>query len=135
MINFLEKNKVFLVYIPLIIYWIVLLVATSLPAQDLPRIETNDKFTHFAAYFILSVMLNFSLMFQNKLLKLKNNPALWTIIIGFTYGAFDEIHQYFIPGRFCEFLDWIANAVGVLFGVFSVQFLFKIEERHKKKSH
>lgn len=126
MISFLEKNKIFLVYVPLIIYWIVLLVATSLPAENLPRIETNDKFMHFAAYFVLAVMLNISLKFQNKYKKLKESPALWAIIIGLTYGAFDEIHQYFIPGRFCEFLDWIANAIGVLTGVIVVHFFFRI---------
>lgn len=126
MINFLEKYKIFLVYVPLIIYWIVLLVATSLPVENLPRIETNDKFMHFAAYFVLAVLLNFSLKFQNKYKKLKESPALWTIIIGFIYGAFDEIHQFFIPGRFCEFLDWIANAIGVLSGVIVVHLFFRI---------
>ena len=28
------------------------------------------------------------------------------------YGASDEWHQYFVPGRSCEFGDWIADTAG-----------------------
>lgn len=28
------------------------------------------------------------------------------------YGATDELHQYFVPGRFAAFDDWVADAVG-----------------------
>ncbi len=28
------------------------------------------------------------------------------------YGASDELHQLFVPGRSCEALDWLADTVG-----------------------
>lgn len=129
MIDFFFKNKVLLVYLPLVLYWIILFIATTLPVENLPKIKTNDKLSHFIAYYILAVLLNLTLKFQNKYIPLKNKPELWTIIIGLLYGAIDEIHQYFIPGRFCEFYDWVANTLGVLTGVFSVYLIYKIEKK------
>jgi VanZ family protein len=33
-------------------------------------------------------------------------------LISALYGASDEIHQYFVPERSSEFLDWAADAIG-----------------------
>ncbi len=125
MLKFLERNKLRLVYLPLIIYWIVLFVATSIPGEELPSLDISDKMIHVAAYFILAVLLNFTLLLQNKYPYAKLRAYYLTIIIGVVYGALDELHQMFIPGRFAEFLDWIANVVGVLLGVFVVKMIVK----------
>jgi VanZ family protein len=37
----------------------------------------------------------------------------------------DEIHQIFIPGRYCELLDWFADFAGVLFAALFLNFLVK----------
>ena len=42
------------------------------------------------------------------------------------YGATDEIHQYFIPGRSAMWQDWVLDTVGALIGVGVVLF-------HKKR--
>lgn len=117
MLNRLEKNKKWLVYFPLTIYWLILFVATTLPAQDLPKTGVSDKIEHFLAYFILAVLLNLTLMFQNKYYRLKKNAWLYTLIFALIYGGLDEIHQYFIPGRDCDLLDWISDSTGVLLGL------------------
>ena len=39
---------------------------------------------------------------------------LWSIIISSTYGLTDEIHQFFVPGRFLSFIDWLADILGVV---------------------
>jgi VanZ family protein len=46
-----------------------------------------------------------------------------TIIITLSYGAIDEIHQLFIPGRSADFRDWLADSSGVIMGVFSLNLL------------
>ena len=50
MFEFLEKRKVVLVYIPLIIYWALLLMGTTLPAPDVPSFGVGDKIKHFGAF-------------------------------------------------------------------------------------
>jgi VanZ family protein len=117
LLNRLEKNKIWLVYFPLTIYWLILFVATTLPAQDLPKTGVSDKIEHFLAYLILAVLLNLTLMFQNKYSRLKNNAWLFTLIFALIYAGLDEIHQYFIPGRDCDLFDWISDSTGVLLGL------------------
>ena len=37
-----------------------------------------------------------------------------TILICMVYGAIDELHQIYIPGRYASVGDWIADVLGVL---------------------
>jgi VanZ family protein len=123
LLNKIEKNKKWLVYLPLVIYWILLFVATTLPSKDLPDTGVSDKIEHFTAYMILAVLLNMTLMFQNKYPKLKNKAWLYTLIVILTYAGLDEFHQLFIPGRDCDILDWLSDATGVLLGLGFVKML------------
>ena len=34
-------------------------------------------------------------------------------VLGVLYGATDEIHQMYVPGRSPDVLDWFADAAGV----------------------
>jgi len=128
--KYLEKRKVWLVYIPLAIYWLILFTATSLPLQRLPSVGFNDKINHFLAYFILAVLVNLTLIYQRKSRLLFNKAPLVTIIIGLLYGAFDELHQILVPGRFAETLDWMADGLGTITGVLFVYFLINRLKYH-----
>ncbi len=113
----LDKNKVKLVYFPLIIYWIILAIATSVPTQKFPELfETSDKIKHLVAYFLLAVLFSLFLHFQQKHKYLSKNYLAATILIISFYGMIDEIHQYFIPGRYFDLLDWLANFIGTILG-------------------
>ena len=39
-------------------------------------------------------------------------------LTGTLYAVTDEIHQYFVPGRSCEFRDICIDSAGVLCGIF-----------------
>lgn len=117
MLERLEKNKKWLIYFPLIVYWVILFTATTLPARDLPTTGVSDKIEHFSAYLILAILLNLTLMFQNKYPNLKKKAWLFTLMFSLVYGGLDEIHQYFIPGRDCDIIDWLADTAGVLIGL------------------
>ena len=125
MFEYLEKRKVPLIYFPLILYWIMLFTATSLPAANLPSVAVGDKLKHFTAFFGLSVLLSLTLLYQNKVLLLKKYFLAAALIISSIYGLLDEIHQSFVPGRNNEFLDWVADSLGAAAGVFIVFYLLK----------
>ncbi len=108
------------------VYWIIIFTATSLPGNDLPYTGVNDKIEHFTAYLILSFLLNLALTFQNRYPKIKANATLYTIIFLAFYALFDELHQLYIPGRDCQFLDWCADFVGSLLGVSLVALLLLV---------
>ena len=123
MFEYLEKRKVWLVYIPLVVYWLILFTATTLPAERLPSVGFTDKVNHFIAYFILAVLVNLTLIYQRKSRLIFEKAPIATVIICLFYGAVDELHQLLVPGRSAETLDWVADASGALFGIIIVYFL------------
>ncbi|MBN1637610.1 MAG: VanZ family protein [Ignavibacteriales bacterium] len=117
MLKLIKEKRIFFVYTPLVLYWIVLFIATSLSTQSLPKpFVFSDKVAHLLAYLILSFFVTLTLWAQEKFQLLKRRYFFFTITIVFLYGVFDEIHQSFIPGRSCEFLDWVADATGAIIG-------------------
>jgi VanZ family protein len=125
LLKFIEKRKVLLVYTPLVVYWILLLTATSLPANDIPALGLYDKFYHLGAYTVLSFFLNLTLVYQKKSKFLFYKAGIAAIVISSVYGALDEIHQIFVPGRSAEILDWTADFVGACFGAYIVYLMIR----------
>lgn len=66
---------------------------------------------HIIIFFFLSLFLFISLI------KGKSNSKLFlfVILILISYGILDEIHQFFVPGRFCTILDLGFDSIGILF--------------------
>ncbi len=136
--SYLEKHKRYLIHLPLIIYWLVLFVLTSLPASVAIITAFSDKISHFGAYGLLSVLLYLTMYFQDKFKLLKKYPGLFTILIASFYGMLDEIHQIYVPGRFAEVLDWLADFTGSVVAVLITRYLleyFKKIEFEKSKSN
>ena len=123
MFKYLEKRKVWLVYVPLAIYWLILIVGTSLPIDRMPIIGLSDKLNHLVAYFGLAILLNLTLIYQRKSRLFFDKASLVTIIICLFYGVVDELHQILIPGRFADTYDWIADSLGTLIGVLVLNFM------------
>ncbi len=40
-----------------------------------------------------------------------------------SYGVFDEVHQYFVPGRYLSLTDIYLNLLGVLVGMGVYKFI------------
>lgn len=129
--NYLERNKVVLIYLPLVFYWIILFTLTTLPTESVPSVGVSDKVEHLLAYFVLSILLYLTLLFQKKSVLLKNYAMLFTLLIVFTYGVLDEVHQLMIPGRSCELLDFLADVLGGIIGIIVIKILihfYKFQE-------
>jgi VanZ family protein len=127
--KFLEKNKKFLVYTPLVIYWIILFISTSLPLENVPSIGLSDKFMHTVAYTGLAVLLYLTLKFQKKFIKLNRLPVLYTFLIGMAYGGFDELHQLLVPGRKCDIIDLIADGIGIVTGLLITSLVYRLSTK------
>lgn len=126
----LRTNPRRYVYIPLVIYWLLLFSLTTIPADKLPQIFVwQDKIQHFIAYLILSMMLELTLHFQRKIPKFSRMPfkiTFWFIVI---YASLDEIHQAFIPGRYCDIFDLIFDIAGGALGALIVYKFLKNVKR------
>lgn len=98
---------------PAILYAVSLYWASSLPRLPIPQLglQFQDKLIHALAYAILSALIYLAL---TKPWPLVTRPVLWSVVLGFLYGASDEWHQHFVAGRTAEWADLAADLTGVL---------------------
>ncbi len=97
------------------------------PPLPMPEFEwlTIDKLYHFIEYAILGGLLTRAFV--------KTKPAImpsqlvWYIaaLISILYGASDEWHQTFVPGRYATLGDWVADAFGSIAGVLGAYFYYR----------
>ena len=69
-----------------------------------PRIPHFDKVVHFSVYGLLGTLVYRAMPGRG--------AAWWALLAVSAYGATDELHQYFVPGRSAEIADWIADTAG-----------------------
>ncbi|MBF0192973.1 MAG: VanZ family protein [Magnetococcales bacterium] len=99
------------------IFWCFALIAYSaiifyLSSQTLqisgPTFLHQDKLFHATAYGLLAYFaLRVSSIFSNNIWSL-----FWAWLYAVVYGATDEWHQSFVPGRYADIWDWVADGVG-----------------------
>ncbi|MBI1939132.1 MAG: VanZ family protein [Ignavibacteriales bacterium] len=132
--KFKNRTKLY-IYTPLIAYWLFLFSLSTIPVDAVPILfEIQDKVEHFLAYMVLAVLLNFTLHFQRRIESVAAKSFLFTLIFIFLYAAVDEVHQIFIPGRYCDPLDWIADSLGGVIGTISVRFFLLSVEKNMELS-
>jgi VanZ family protein len=100
---------------------ILALSSSSLDIEGLRPVFEYDKLLHLVEYYILGYLL-MRVFTTSPVSFLAENAVLATILVGTLYGASDEIHQYFVPGRDCSLLDFLFDAAGV--GLAAVTFSF-----------
>jgi VanZ family protein len=83
----------------------------------------SDKLKHFGAYSVLAFLLYFALSLQKKYDALSNYALFFTILITAFYGLFDEIHQIYIPGRYFDWWDLLADVVGGIIGILIAKYI------------
>ncbi len=91
----------------------VLSSRSKLPLPDSVVFPGMDKVLHALAFGCFAFA--FSYWFGSALWKTK--PFLCVLIVCIAaacYGASDEIHQIFVPGRDASVYDWIADCTGAL---------------------
>ncbi len=72
-----------------------------------------DKVAHFCLYGGLGGLVYFGLWQSGRLWSRRALFCIPVLFVAF-YGASDEFHQYFVPTRSTEFLDWVADGSGGL---------------------
>src|SRR4030095_14444177 len=105
----------------------VIFIQSSFPAIKLPEIEliSADKLIHMGVYGLLAGLCYISLVHISKSNMFSLNPLIWSAIIASVYGASDEIHQYFVPNRSSDFLDWVADATGAIIAIIIIKYFLQ----------
>lgn len=105
------------IYWPPLAWAAVLFIQSSIPNLSSPVKITkwDDKWIHVVIYLPLGFLLMRSLQHVRPERPMRM-LVLITFILGASYGISDELHQYFVPGRFSDWRDAAADAIGVFFG-------------------
>ena len=78
-----------------------------------PAIVNFDKLVHFLVFGLLGTLIA-------RIERVARWPVLgigWAVVLASAYGALDEWHQSYTPGRYVEFADWVADTLGAALAV------------------
>jgi len=115
----------------LIGYWLVLFAGTHLPRVRIPNVAGghSDKILHLVAFAGLSFLLSWAIPTKHSDRFRNVRMAGLAAIL---YGAFDELTQ--IPvGRTADWLDLLADTIGVVLGLIGYCVCREIYWRMKPK--
>jgi VanZ family protein len=97
---------------------------SSVPGNRLPSISASNYLIHFFEYVALGMLLMWWRL---------HNPSAsiagalcQAIFLGSLYGLADELHQYFVPYRCADSVDWVADTMGTAIGAIAVLVLFVV---------
>lgn len=78
------------------------------------------KLAHFSEYGLLGM-----LAYTNVKEYFKKKHILYALIISVLYAISDEIHQLFVAGRYCSFVDVLIDASGAFCAILLIHFISK----------
>ena len=104
-------------FVPTLIWALIIVVGSLLSSSKVPSIAVSDKGIHFFFYAIFAFLLYFPVYRTKRIAFSFLGSAVIIVLIGFTFGALIELVQdRYIVGRFGEWLDLVANSLGLLVG-------------------
>jgi VanZ family protein len=119
-----RRKRILFYLLPAVGYAAVIfsLSSSSLDIEELRPVFEYDKLLHLVEYYILGYLL-MRVFTTSPVSFLAENAVFATILVGTLYGASDEIHQYFVPGRDCSLLDFLFDAAGVVLAAVTFSFV------------
>jgi len=104
-------KKVFQNWGPVLIYFILIFIGSSIPVQVKPGV---DKVLHILEYGLMGFFAARGVLLTWDL------PRVWGCVLGTLMagmlGVLDEIHQYYVPGRTSSAYDAMADFTGAFLG-------------------
>ena len=110
----MRRAAVVSLWAPVVLYMAAIFYVSSLSDVSLPS-GVSDVSGHAIAYLGLSIVVVRALA-GGSLRRVGYGVAAAAVTITVAYGASDEWHQAFVPGRSMELRDFMADATGALIG-------------------
>ncbi len=112
-----EVERRIMAWVPAAAYIGLIFAISSIPGSLTGRIPFRlfDKVAHAGEFTGLGLFL--MVAFRGSMPRAHiRHIAMLVLIVGLSIGVLDELYQHLIPGRAVEFLDWVADTVGVVVG-------------------
>jgi VanZ family protein len=107
------RHQALWLWLPVIAWCALIFTLSSFSKLPAPPSGISDKHEHFVTYAILAVLLLRALV-NGRWTGVTLGIALTAALATAAYGATDELHQYFVPGRDCSWGDLLADSLGAL---------------------
>jgi VanZ family protein len=105
-------------WLPAIAWAAVIFLLSAQSRLPVDLAHQSDKLVHFLAYALLGALLA-------RGQSAAAVPAVVAMVLGVVYGASDEWHQSFVPGRSVSAVDWLADSAGAIAGVYFYHWLHR----------
>lgn len=90
--------------------FIFVLSSMSIPVAKLKAFRHQDKLVHFIEYGVLGMLLVRGVFLSME----RRRRNYWLcILVAVLYGLTDEFHQLFVPYRTADWMDWVADSLGI----------------------
>lgn len=114
-----------------ILWALFLLLITLTPGNAMPttgnfNVPHSDKVVHFVGFGILAFLMSRGFKKQYSKIWLRNHYILCSLVLAISFGIIIEIFQLYIPDRSFDLFDIVANTTGVLAGLGTLYFYYKI---------
>ena len=109
----------------------VILLLTGLPGSCLPKVKPAlgvDKIAHLLMYagFAYATLWGYREQFRKRDERYRRKACWLTLLISVVFGALTELMQEaFVPARFGNVYDWLADVIGSVIGVVLAYFLLR----------
>lgn len=128
----MKLEKRFLYFTPALLYCGLIFFLSSRTLKLKFGFIFWDKGAHLLEFAGLGFLL--ALGFFYNLPRLAFLRSYLTMMTGLTVGLLDEMHQRLVPGRQCDWKDWVADLAGVVAGLTVFWLFFRKKEQKARKS-
>ena len=113
---------------PVVLYLGIIFYLSSISIPKITIPSGYDKVIHIGEYAILAILLYRALYISISSRFLKFTGPL-VIFLCFLYGLSDEYHQSFVPDRFSDLNDLMADTTGAIMGTIIVSIFSTIKKK------
>jgi VanZ family protein len=126
----LGQPKRFFFYWGLVILYLgIIYYLSSLSLRNLKSpFPFFDKVFHAGEYAILAILL-YRALYISLSKPLMRFIGIWVVFLCLIYGITDEFHQSFVPSRFPDFFDLIANTTGAILGTLVIGLFLSLKNK------
>ncbi len=110
MISLLEKNRWFSWTITVLIFVFIFYISSlSFPPPPAGPPSISATVYHISIFFLLAIFFFISVIER----EWNSKKIILSVLIVTIYAALDELHQFFVPGRYMSFDDFLFNFAGI----------------------
>ncbi len=113
--------KKWISFLPAILFYLLIFLLSSRDIRVGFDIQHLDKVAHFLEFGLMGFFL--AIGFFNATSLSPSMKSFLTFGSGLILAVLDEFHQFFVPLRQSDIMDILADAAGLIFGIFVFRYL------------